>query len=52
MVTLEVVKNSPMVKQYMQIGNAYIGNIGAIEPGLQNPGKRRLSCSSPAGYAL
>lgn len=31
MVTLDMVKNNPVVKQFMQIGNEYIGNIGAIE---------------------
>lgn len=31
MVTLDMVKNNPIVRQYMQIGNDYIGNIGAIE---------------------
>lgn len=31
MVTLEMVKSSKQVKEYMQWGNAYIGNIGAIE---------------------
>jgi HD superfamily phosphodiesterase len=30
-VTLDMVRNDPLVKQYMQIGNEYIGNIGAIE---------------------
>lgn len=30
-VTLEMVKNNPIVQQYMQIGNKFIGNIGAIE---------------------
>jgi len=31
MVTLAMVKENPVVKQYMQIGNDYIGSIGAIE---------------------
>lgn len=31
MVTLDMVKANPIVKEYMQIGNDYIGNIGAIE---------------------
>lgn len=31
MVTLDMVKANPVVRQYMQIGNDYIGNIGAIE---------------------
>ncbi|MGS0765356.1 phosphohydrolase [Syntrophomonas curvata] len=31
MVTLDMVKSNPVVRQYMQIGNDYIGNIGAIE---------------------
>ncbi len=31
MVTLETVKNNPVVQQFMCIGNEYIGNIGAIE---------------------
>ncbi len=31
LVTLDMVKKSHIIKQYMQIGNAYIGNIGAIE---------------------
>jgi len=30
-VTLDMVKANPIVKEYMQIGNDYIGNIGAIE---------------------
>lgn len=36
MLTLEMVKNSHMVKQYMQTGNAYIGHIGAIEHDLHH----------------
>lgn len=36
MVTLEMVKKSPMVKQYMEKGNDYIGNIGAIEHNLHH----------------
>jgi hypothetical protein len=31
MVTLEMVKKSPVVKQYMETGNQFIGNMGAIE---------------------
>ncbi len=31
MVTLEMLKQNPIVQQYMRIGNDYIGNIGAIE---------------------
>ncbi|QGT98813.1 hypothetical protein SYNTR_0220 [Candidatus Syntrophocurvum alkaliphilum] len=31
MVTLDEVKQSPIVQQYMDIGNKYIGTIGAIE---------------------
>ncbi len=31
MITLEKIKENPIVQTYMQIGNAYIGNIGAIE---------------------
>lgn len=29
--TLEMVRNDPVVQQYMQIGNTFIGHIGAIE---------------------
>jgi len=36
LVTLDMVKDSHIVKQYMQIGNAYIGNIGAIEHNLHH----------------
>jgi len=45
MVTLEVVKNSHMVEQYMQIGNAYIGNIGAIEHDLHHAEQTSQLCS-------
>jgi hypothetical protein len=31
MVTLEMVKKSPVVRQYMETGNDFIGNMGAIE---------------------
>lgn len=30
-ITLEMIKNDPVVQQYMQIGNTFIGHIGAIE---------------------
>ncbi|MGI5921923.1 MAG: hypothetical protein ACOX6I_09340 [Syntrophomonadaceae bacterium] len=29
--TLKDIKNSPILNSYMNIGNAFIGNIGAIE---------------------
>lgn len=31
MVTLDMVKDNPVVKKYMQVGNDYIGTIGAIQ---------------------
>jgi len=36
LVALDMVKDSHIVKQHMQIGNAYIGNIGAIEHNLHH----------------
>ncbi|MDD3853731.1 MAG: HD domain-containing protein [Syntrophomonadaceae bacterium] len=36
MVTLETVKASPLVEQFMLMGNDYIGNIGAIEHNLKH----------------
>lgn len=35
-VTLDMVKQSPEVQQYLRIGNAYIGNTGAIEHNMQH----------------
>ncbi|MEA1962409.1 MAG: phosphohydrolase [Bacillota bacterium] len=36
MVTLETVKNNPLIVRYMERGNAYIGNMGAIEHNLHH----------------
>lgn len=36
MVTLELVKNNPLIIRYMEKGNAYIGNMGAIEHNLHH----------------
>ncbi|MBC7075006.1 MAG: HD domain-containing protein [Syntrophomonadaceae bacterium] len=36
MVTLDMVKKSHIVQQHMQMGNAYIGNIGAIEHNIKH----------------
>jgi len=36
LVTLETVKESPLVEQFMLMGNDYIGNIGAIEHNLKH----------------
>lgn len=36
MVTLDIVKNDPVVQKYLQVGNLYIGNIGAIQHSLQH----------------
>lgn len=36
MVTLEDVKNNPSVRRYMQVGNEYIGTIGAIEHSIEH----------------
>lgn len=30
-ITVQDVKNNPTIRQYMEVGNAFIGNIGAIE---------------------
>ncbi|HWP96725.1 MAG TPA: HD domain-containing protein [Syntrophomonadaceae bacterium] len=35
-VTLEAIKSSPVVQCYMQIGNKFLGNIGAIEHNLHH----------------
>ncbi len=45
MITLEKVKNSHIVKQYMQIGNAYIANIGAIEHDLHHAEQTAHLCT-------
>lgn len=36
MVTLDQVKDNPVIRRYMLMGNEYIGNIGAIEHSLQH----------------
>lgn len=36
MVTLEMVKNNPIIQEFMDSGNAFLGNIGAIEHNLHH----------------
>lgn len=36
MVTLEMVKANPIIKDFMDMGNAFLGNIGAIEHNLHH----------------
>ncbi|NLB53499.1 MAG: HD domain-containing protein [Syntrophomonadaceae bacterium] len=45
MVTLKQVKESSLVKQYMDLGNAYIGNIGAIEHNISHAELSAELCS-------
>ena len=45
MVTLEDVKKNDLVKQYMDSGNTYIGNIGAIEHNLSHAELSAELCS-------
>ncbi|MDD4172111.1 MAG: phosphohydrolase [Syntrophomonas sp.] len=35
-ITLETVKNNPLVNEYLKTGNTYIGNMGALEHNLQH----------------
>ncbi len=35
-ITLETIKNNPLVNDYLRIGNTYIGNMGALEHNLQH----------------
>ncbi|HEX3011588.1 MAG TPA: phosphohydrolase [Syntrophomonadaceae bacterium] len=44
MVTLEMVKNSPVVRQYMESGNDYIGNMGAIEHNMHHADLTSFLC--------
>jgi len=45
MVTLETVKKSPYIQNYMLMGNSYIGNIGAIEHSIQHAERSARLCS-------
>lgn len=44
MVTLDMVKNNSIVQHYMQIGNEYIGNIGAIEHNMHHAEQTSRLC--------
>lgn len=35
-ITLEIIKNNPLINDYLKIGNSYIGNMGALEHSLQH----------------
>lgn len=55
MVTLEMVKKSPVVKQYMETGNNFIGNIGAIEHNMHHAELTSFLCYdilNTLGYPL
>jgi hypothetical protein len=43
-VTLDTIRDNPVVQNYMRIGNAYIGNIGAIEHNLNHAEKTAALC--------
>lgn len=45
MITLAEVKENPLVRQYMDLGNAYIGNIGAIEHNISHAELSAELCS-------
>lgn len=44
-VTLDMIKEDPVVQQYMQIGNTFIGNIGAIEHNIHHADWTAKLCS-------
>jgi HD superfamily phosphodiesterase len=54
MVTLDMVKDNPVVKQFMLIGNEYIGSIGAIEHNMSHAEQTSRLCQhilSTLGYS-
>lgn len=55
MITLADVKENQLVRQYMDLGNAYIGNIGAIEHNIDHAELSAQLCSqilSKLGYSM